>query len=207
MTDNGDKAALLALLLLKAKHQANIQTFLASAYALVYAAAVRLEYQRLTQGLATTTLKLTNPKIIAQIDTAAATDAKRVVETFNRMLTTQVDGLPADLTSAQMQEALTPFYDSADTYNRDVLAPFLIRTWAGKGSLAASTQNGLETLWRCEPEMTAGLNDGCDDAVDMGDVPAMDASAISMPAHLHCPHEWVPVDVPANVPLNLWGGE
>lgn len=65
-------------------------------------------------------------------------------------------------------------------------------------------RNQLRGTERCMPADTAGLDDSCDDAVAMGEVPIGDLP--DLPAHVNCPHWAVQTYDPVADPTSLWFG-
>ncbi len=127
---------------------------------------------------------LTDPDVLEGLESRARASADSIVDTQDDYW----DSLDDDdtLTAPERRGAFERWHVGQlamiATYESALTASIALGDFVSK--------NGLSGTAHVEPPDTAGLDDSCDDAVALGEIPLADIP-IDLPAHPRCPHAWV----------------
>jgi hypothetical protein len=170
------------------------------------------EVRRQASGLGYTdrAIKLADAQTLSDLASRAADKAGEIERGFNSRIASALQQMPEGLADTEYIRLLNPALRAIHQYNQDQMLPN-IGAWARqKATLDFHQQNGIQSLFELQPTDTAGVQDGCDDAVALGETDAQTAADYPMPAHQNCPHGWVVTSVDqSSLPDQdaLWLGE
>lgn len=180
---------------------ARLSALTALAMRQAYQAQLRIELKRL--GLPDRQVDLRDPSVVSTLKTEADDIAQSIHDTYNTMLSAQIDKQPAGLTELQIVAALASFFAGIHTYNRKVLALYASNYARNQAIWDLYTKNGIASTdpsqdgvkWTLEPDQTANIGDVCDQALEMSPMTTEQAGGFDFPAHRRCPHILVPVEI------------
>jgi hypothetical protein len=167
---------------------------------------------------------ITDPDVLAQITSDAQSAAEQIASTYNSDLASQVGSSWLDsasssaevtstrvgaasqgaLTARQREDAVradvSQWADDRAGWKSASIAVTESADAYSNGVMDFATQNGGATV-RVGPDEC--VCDGCQELVDMGDIPIEDAADLDLPLHVGCDHrplevQYNPMDVPAD---------
>lgn len=155
-------------------------------------------------------IKLADAQTLSDLAAKATDKAGEIERGFNSRIASALKQMPEGLTDTGYTHLLDPVLRAIHQHNQDEMLPN-IGAWARqKATLDFHQRNGIASRFQLQPTDTAGVQDGCDDAVALGETDAQTAGIYPMPAHQNCNHAWVRTSVDqSSLPDQdaLWLGE
>lgn len=143
---------------------------------------------------------ITDADVLAGIQQRAAVSAQSIVRTQADRATSLLDAQDGNIGMAQ--EAFSQWWAGQS----ELISQYEAASTAAIAAGDFIDRNPVTGTAHVEPTDTAGLDDECDEAVALGEIP-LDETAIDLPAHPRCPHYYVYAFDPVADPTALWLGE
>ncbi len=169
---------------------------------------------------------ITDPSVLAEFQQDAMSAAQQIADTYNRDLAAKVGSAWLDAASnpllpagdfsgvvggwagaigqqreAAMQTDIEQWLEDRADWKAQSIATTEAAGAYADAVMSFAQQNGGQTV-HVEPDECQCS--GCQDLVDLGDIPMDAAAAIDLPLHVGCYHGLVATYDPASVPDDLW---